>query len=86
MLQNFTIRLTRCKFIVYDIPMSDDKDIDIELLAKLIGNKYQYLMVIYDVEYNHFIIEILNPYGETIATGLGPTLKDSIKDILKEIS
>lgn len=65
--------------------MGEDDNLSVELLAKLVANKYQYLMVLFDGEYQHFVIEVLDPYGEGIVAGLGTTLQEAVNDAVKEL-
>ena len=65
--------------------VNDPDSLTISLFAKLLGNKYQYLTVIYDCEYDHFVVEILDPYGEIICGGLGNSIVDAVDDVIKEL-
>ncbi len=65
------------------IKFSDN--ISISLFAKLLANKYQYLTIIFDGEYKHFVVEINDPYGKIIATGLDTTLEEAIDDAIRNI-
>ena len=65
--------------------VSDTDTLSISLFAKLLGNKYQYLTVIYDCEYDHFVVEVIDPYGEIICGGMGNTIEDAIDDVIKEL-
>ena len=65
--------------------VSDTDALSISLFTKLIGNKYQYLTVIYDCEYDHFVVEVVDPYGEIICGGMGNTIEDAIDDVIKEL-
>lgn len=65
--------------------VSDTDTLSISLFTKLLGNKYQYLTVIYDCEYDHFVVEVIDPYGEIICGGMGSTIEDAIDDVIKEL-
>lgn len=67
-----------------NVKFSDN--IAVSLLAKLLANKYQYLTIIFDGEYKHFVMEINDPYGKIIATGLGSTLEKAVDDVIRDIN
>lgn len=54
-----------------------------EILKTLAEHNY-YLLLIYDGEYNHYVVEILDPYGEIQSAGLDATLEDAINEALEE--
>lgn len=62
-----------------------EEELTLELFAKLIGRRNHYLVIIYEEQYKEFIIEILDPYGDTVVAGLGKTIEDAISDAIKEL-
>ena len=55
-------------------------------MLKVLASKNYYLILIYDGEYNHYVTEILDPYGEIQSAGLGTTLNSSLKDVVDEFA
>ena len=55
-------------------------------MLKVLATKNYYLVLIYDGEYNHYVTEILDPYGEIQSAGLGTTLDSSLKDVVDEFA
>lgn len=55
-----------------------------EILQTLAKNNY-YLVAIYDGEYNQYIVEILDPYGEIQSAGLAITLEEALSEALDNI-
>lgn len=58
----------------------------IDEMLKVLASKNYYLVLIYDGEYNHYVTEILDPYGEIQSAGLGTTLNSSLKDVVDEFA
>ena len=58
----------------------------IDEMLKVLATKNYYLVLIYDGEYNHYVTEILDPYGEIQSAGLGTTLDSSLKDVVDEFA
>lgn len=58
----------------------------IDEMLKVLATKNYYLVLIYDGEYNHYVTEILDPYGEIQSAGLGATLDSSLKDVVDEFA
>lgn len=58
----------------------------IDEMLKVLATKNYYLVLIYDGEYNHYVTEILDPYGEIQSAGLGTTLNSSLKDVVDEFA
>lgn len=58
----------------------------IDEMLKVLASKNYYLILIYDGEYNHYVTEILDPYGEIQSAGLGTTLNSSLKDVVDEFA
>ena len=58
----------------------------IDEMLKILATKNYYLVLIYDGEYNHYVTEILDPYGEIQSAGLGTTLDASLKDVVDEFA
>lgn len=50
-----------------------------EILKELSAKNY-YLVLIFDGEYEQYIVEILDPYGEIISAGLAPELEKALKE------
>lgn len=63
----------------YNVSMIDE-------MLKVLATKNYYLVLIYDGEYNHYVTEILDPYGEIQSAGLGATLDSSLKDVVDEFA
>ena len=57
----------------------------IDKVLQTLAKDNNYLITIYDGEYNHYVIEIVNPYGEILSAGMGRTLDLAIEDGLKEM-
>lgn len=57
----------------------------IDEVLQTLAKDNNYLITIYDGEYNHYVIEIVNPYGEVLSAGMGNTLDLAIEDGLKEM-
>lgn len=57
----------------------------IDEVLQTLAKDNNYLITIYDGEYNHYVIEIVNPYGEILGAGMGNTLDLAINDGLKEM-
>lgn len=55
-------------------------------ILKTLATKNFYLVLIYDGEYNHYVSEILDPYGEIQSAGLGTTLDSSLEDVVNELA
>lgn len=55
-------------------------------ILKTLATKNFYLVLIYDGEYNHYVSEILDPYGEIQSAGLGITLDASLEDVVNELA
>lgn len=55
-----------------------------EILQTLAKKNY-YLVAIYDGEYNHYVVEILDPYGEVQSAGLSPSFEKSLTEALDNI-
>lgn len=55
-------------------------------ILKVLATKNYYLVLIYDGEYNHYVTEILDPYGEIQSAGLGHTLDSSLEDVVDELA
>ena len=58
----------------------------IDEMLKVLATKNYYLVLVYDGEYNHYVTEILDPYGEIQSAGLGTTLDSSLKDVVDEFA
>lgn len=58
----------------------------VDEMLKILATKNYYLVLIYDGEYNHYVSEILDPYGEIQSAGLGTTLDSSLKDVVDEFA
>jgi len=58
----------------------------VDEMLKILATKNYYLVLIYDGEYNHYVTEILDPYGEIQSAGLGTTLDSSLKDVVDEFA
>ena len=54
-------------------------------LLKDLADDNKYMVIIYDGEYNHYVIEILSPYGDIISAGLATELEDAIDDAKKNM-
>ena len=55
-------------------------------ILKTLATKNFYLVLIYDGEYNHYVSEILDPYGEIQSAGIGKTLDASLEDVVNELA
>ena len=58
----------------------------VDKILQTLATKNYYLVLIYDGEYNHYVSEILDPYGEIQSAGLGTTLNSSLKDVVDELA
>ncbi len=58
----------------------------VDEILKVLATKNYYLVLIYDGEYNHYVTEILDPYGEIQSAGLGSTLSSSLEDVVDELA
>lgn len=58
-----------------------NNDILILDLVKRLGKENLYLCIIYDGDYEVFILEALTPYGELQAAGIGKSLNEAIDDL-----
>lgn len=58
----------------------------VDEILKVLATKNYYLVLIYDGEYNHYVSEILDPYGEIQSAGLGTTLDSSLEDVVDELA
>lgn len=58
----------------------------VDEILKVLATKNYYLVLIYDGEYNHYVTEILDPYGEIQSAGLGSTLDSSLEDVVDELA
>lgn len=58
----------------------------VDEILKVLATKNYYLVLIYDGEYNHYVTEILDPYGEIQSAGLGSTLDSSLEDAVDELA
>ena len=58
----------------------------VDEILKVLATKNYYLVLIYDGEYNHYVTEILDPYGEIQSAGLGSTLNSSLEDVVDELA
>lgn len=61
----------------------DSVDKTIDSLARRVGKLYHQLMIIYDIEYDHYVIEVIDNYGGVVTAGLGFTLEKAIEDVTK---
>lgn len=57
----------------------------IEQTLQTLAQNNLYLILIYDGEYNHYVVEVLDPYGDVKSAGLNKVLDDAIKEALEEL-
>ena len=57
----------------------------VENLLQDLAEKNRYLCLIYDGEYNHYVVEILTPYGNIESAGLSTEFIQAIDEAIENL-